>query len=323
MGHRYWFAYPFPASQMRVPIESLAPGQLISSAEDMSHYLIAQLSEGRYGAAQILSACGIDEMHRPAANVSMMGEPMGQYAMGWFFEGNSQQKALWHSGIVPDFMSYMAILPKERKGFILLANANNAVMNEALVEVRAGVRSLLAGEPPSPPRFGFLTWVQRGLLLIPLMQIVGVLLTLRTLRRWQRNRGNLPSRTRKWMLHILLPIIPNLLLGLMLLPFASRIGIFFQLHARFFVDRRGLRQLRPDLDVSAHHPNLPLLCFPSRRRLSAWNYDGRLNGGPLPRPHRSFRHLDLILDSNSAWKHSAFEASESITACAAWHVKGA
>ena len=44
MGHRYWFGHPFPAANLSMPPASLPSGQLISSAEDMAHYLIAQLT---------------------------------------------------------------------------------------------------------------------------------------------------------------------------------------------------------------------------------------------------------------------------------------
>jgi CubicO group peptidase (beta-lactamase class C family) len=54
VGHRYWFATPVAVTNLAIPRGSLAAGGLISSAEDMAHYLIAQLNGGRYGEAQIL-----------------------------------------------------------------------------------------------------------------------------------------------------------------------------------------------------------------------------------------------------------------------------
>jgi CubicO group peptidase (beta-lactamase class C family) len=49
MGHRHWFSLPFPAPNLPVPRGSLPSGQLISSAEDMAHYLIAHLNGGAMG----------------------------------------------------------------------------------------------------------------------------------------------------------------------------------------------------------------------------------------------------------------------------------
>jgi len=53
-GYRYWFGMPAP---MKTPFPrgSLPSGYLISSVEDLSHYLIAQMNDGRYGNATVLS----------------------------------------------------------------------------------------------------------------------------------------------------------------------------------------------------------------------------------------------------------------------------
>ncbi len=63
VGHQHWFSLPFPVPNMPLPVGSLPAGLLISCAEDIAHYLIAQLNGGYYRNGQILSAAGIDEMH--------------------------------------------------------------------------------------------------------------------------------------------------------------------------------------------------------------------------------------------------------------------
>jgi CubicO group peptidase (beta-lactamase class C family) len=50
-GHRYWFGFPVAAPEMETPLGSLPAAQLISSAGDMAHYLIAQLNDGRCAGA--------------------------------------------------------------------------------------------------------------------------------------------------------------------------------------------------------------------------------------------------------------------------------
>jgi len=210
VGYRYWFASPLPVPNLPIPRGSLPSGQLISSSEDMAHYLIAHLNGGRCGRAQILSGGGIDELHRGAVEANEMGVPMGQYGMGWFVEEIGQTKIIWHNGTVPDFFSYMALLPEQKKGVVLLVNANHVMMNMALTEVAMGVARLLASEQPAPSQFGVIPWALRGLLLVPLFQIIGVVATLRLLRRWRRDPERRPSRRRVWGVNILLPLIPNL-----------------------------------------------------------------------------------------------------------------
>jgi CubicO group peptidase (beta-lactamase class C family) len=229
MGHRYWFGHPFPAPHLSIPPGSLPSGQLISSTEDMAHYLIAQLNEGRYGSAQILSSAGIDELHRPAAEINEMGLSLGYYGMGWISQETGESRIVSHSGIVPDFGAFMALVPEQNKGLALLVNANHAMMKMTLDEVGMGAAQRLAGEPPSPPRFSAAPWAMRGLLLIPLLQIAGVAATLLLLRRWRLDPERRPSRGRMWGQHILLPLIPNLLVALTLIPMLSKMRGFLML----------------------------------------------------------------------------------------------
>ncbi len=229
VGHRYWFSVPFAVPNMPIPQGSLPSGQLISSSEDMAHYMIALLNDGRYGNAQILSPEGIAELHRGVAEDIEMGISMGKYGMGWFVSETDQAKTVWHTGIVPNFFSYMALLPEQKKGVVLLFNTYGYLMTPTLTEIGAGVETLLAGGQSASSGFDFMPWMQRGLLLIPLLQISGVVATLRSLRRWRQDPLSRPSGGRMWGLHILLPLIPNLLVTLTLLPLLSATRGFWML----------------------------------------------------------------------------------------------
>ena len=167
-GHRYWFAAPVAAPNTPMPPGSLAAGLLISSAEDMARYMIALLNGGHYrgghygshgAGGQILSAAGIDEMQRGAADVRVFGRTFGQYGMGWFADTIAQTKLVWHSGTLPHFGAYMALLPEQKKGIVLLFNACHHWMNPVLTEVGTGALALLVG---APPRRGLLPRRYRG-----------------------------------------------------------------------------------------------------------------------------------------------------------------
>jgi CubicO group peptidase (beta-lactamase class C family) len=222
VGHQYWFTIPFAAPNMPIPHGSLPGGLLISNAEDMARYLIAHLNGGRYGDVQILSGAGIEELHRGVAEFRTMGISVGKYGMGWFDSVLGQTKLLWHTGVLPHFFAYMALLPEQKKGVVLLFNASHHWMSPVLTDFGTGVAALLAGEQPAPSRFGFIPWALRGQLLIPALQIAGVVATLRLLRRWRLDPERRPSGGRKWGLHILLPLIPNLLVTLTLLPMLGK-----------------------------------------------------------------------------------------------------
>jgi CubicO group peptidase (beta-lactamase class C family) len=223
MGHRYWFGIPFPTPDLPIPHGSLPSGWLISTAEDMARYLIAHLNAGCYGDAQILSSAGMDLLHNGVLEYRRMGVSAGKYGMGWFDGEIGQTRILWHSGTVPDFGAYMALLPAQKKGVVLLFNSCHWWYNPAQTEFGMGVAALLAGEQYSPtPFFSLIPLILRGQLLIPTFLIVDLAVTLGLLRRWRLEPEHRPSGGGKWVRHILLPLIPNLLITLTLRPMLGK-----------------------------------------------------------------------------------------------------
>lgn len=225
VGHRAWFGAPIPAPDLPVPIGSLPSGQLIASAEDMAHYLIAHLNGGRYGDAQLLSPQGMAELHRPAAKAASMGVEMGAYGMGWFVQETDHGTRVWHNGQTPDFFAYMALLPEQGRGLVLLVNANQMLLNFALLGVSEGAAALLAGAQPDRFPWGVIPWVLRSFLLIPAIALVDVIATRRRVQRWRVAPGRRPGPSRLWAWHILPPAVLYLalvLIALVLLTSALR-----------------------------------------------------------------------------------------------------
>jgi CubicO group peptidase (beta-lactamase class C family) len=216
IGHRHWFSLPFPVPDMPVPRGSLPSGQLISCSEDIAHYLIAHLNQGRFCNVQILSAESMDELHRGVAEITFMGTSKGKYGMGWFDIDMGQTKTFSHGGNVPDFSAFMALVPEQKKGVVILLNADPYGLPMITEELGMGVTALLAGQQPDPNRLDFIQWVMRLLPLLPLFQVVAVYATLRRLSHWRRNPGFRPSNGQMWGQHILLPLIPNLSLAAIL-----------------------------------------------------------------------------------------------------------
>jgi CubicO group peptidase (beta-lactamase class C family) len=222
VGHRYWFGIPIPAPNLPVPQESIASGQLISCSEDMARYLAAHLNGGRCGDVQILSESGMETLHLGAKEYIMLGISSGRYAMGWFVEETGQAKTLSHGGNVPEYSAYMGFLPEQKKGLVLLINADHYGLPPILGEVGWGATALLAGKQPGPIHLGFIPWVMRALALIPLLQIFGLITTLRSVRSWRRNPALRQGRERIIGQHLLLPLIPDLALSAIPIYFLSK-----------------------------------------------------------------------------------------------------
>jgi CubicO group peptidase (beta-lactamase class C family) len=223
MGHQYWFGLPIPAPGLAVPPGALAGGGLISSAKDLAHYQIALLGNGRYRDVQIVSSASVDEMQRGAVDVRSHGLALGQYGLGWSVDQLGSTRVVWHGGTVPHFGAFMALLPEHKTGIVLLFNACHHWMTPVQAEFGLGATALLARERPAPlPIVGLIPWLLRGQALIPALQAVGVAATLRQLRRWRRAPGRRPAGARAWARHVLLPMLPNLLLALSLMPMLTR-----------------------------------------------------------------------------------------------------
>jgi CubicO group peptidase (beta-lactamase class C family) len=230
-GHHYWFGRP-RAADLPYNRGLLPAGYLISSAEDMGHYLIAQLEEGRYRGAAVLSPAGIAELHRPAVPTATAGT---SYGMGWFVGPVNGIPAVFHQGETFNFHANV-VLSERGWGVVVLMNAENSlddlVGRGRQARIAEGVTSLLAGRRPAPPPSN------AGIFAI--FAIVFAVIALQTalmirwalaLRRRRLPRGRLGSRRRialalllnlAWAALVLV-VLPQRMLGLPLQVIATGI----------------------------------------------------------------------------------------------------
>jgi CubicO group peptidase (beta-lactamase class C family) len=117
-GYRWWFGVPVPVI-LPYNRASLPSGYIISSAEDMAHFLIAQMNGGRYGDVSVLSSDGIALMHTELVK--------GTYGMGWESVQINGRTLLNHDGGTANFQASMFFDPKFRVGVFLAANVINAL----------------------------------------------------------------------------------------------------------------------------------------------------------------------------------------------------
>ena len=190
-GHNYWFGRPRAAN---LPFNrGLVPaGYLISSAEDMTHYLISQLNDGRYDGMSVLSPSGIGELHRPAVQTP---EADTLYGMGWFVGPLNDIPAIHHQGETFNFHANVVLIPQSRKGVVLLMNAENSLdlfINGRMGTIAEGVASLLEGrEPASPPSSVAFFIVYAALFALLVLQALGIARSVAALRRGTIRRGRI------------------------------------------------------------------------------------------------------------------------------------
>lgn len=203
MGYRHWLFWPIPFAAP-YPRRTTPSGFLISSAEDMTHYLIAQLNGGRYGNHQLLSPQGMATLHTPGAKTS----PLSAYGMGWVVEGQPGSTTIWHNGDVSNFHSNLLLLPDQHIGIVILINASSAYNNAALNLPIEGVAAILRGESLTASTNPPVTVIPQLLLLAALLiPIFWIVVSHLSIRRW-RQRGELPPHglNRFWRLYLPLAI---------------------------------------------------------------------------------------------------------------------
>ncbi|WP_139992465.1 serine hydrolase domain-containing protein [Paenibacillus paridis] len=153
-GHQPIFGWLF-ATSPKERAANVPSGYIQSSAEDMSHYLVAQLNNGVYEGKQLVSGESVALMH---GEQGARMEEGGLYGMGWM----SQNGAVYHQGSVENFQSNLFI--EGETGIVLLLNANDPLVSAAEM-MTEGIRQILAGEKPSPadlPSMGIVHWVMRA-----------------------------------------------------------------------------------------------------------------------------------------------------------------
>jgi CubicO group peptidase (beta-lactamase class C family) len=202
-GYRTWFFWPveFDAPYPRRMTPS---GFLMSSAEDMTHYLIAQLNGGTYGNNQLLSTQGIDTLHAPGARISSLSS----YGMGWIIQGQPGSTRIWHNGDVSNFHSNLLLLPDQHIGIVVLVNIGS-FLNAGMINVPIeGVAEILLGNnlttSTNPPLNVIPQVILLAALIIPALWIAGSYFLV---RHWQHRDELPPHGTRRfWRLYLPLGI---------------------------------------------------------------------------------------------------------------------
>jgi CubicO group peptidase (beta-lactamase class C family) len=231
-GYNYWFGRPRAAD---LPYNrGLAPaGYLIATAEDMTHYLIAQLNDGRFGGDSVLSAAGIDQLHEPGPVTS---DSDTFYGMGWFVGPINGIEAIHHQGETFNYHANAVLIPGSHKGVIVLMNAQNSVdlfTNDRMGTISEGVTSLIEGnDPPSPPSNVAAFVAHAALFGLILFQAQAV--TRSSLALWRQRRDGGPAQSR---VRIGLSLVLSLAWALVILVLVPRqLGLSLLVAAQGFPD---------------------------------------------------------------------------------------
>jgi CubicO group peptidase (beta-lactamase class C family) len=210
-GHRSWFGFarPFDAPYSRAAMPS---SYLISSAEDITHFLIGQLNGGTYDAASVLSPEGIAAMHQPAVRE---GDRDIFYGMGWESRTLAGVPVVRHKGTNANFYADMVLDKEGGWGIVVLANFDSLNFNGGRVQgLTAGVLSLLRGEAPPDVPMPHHPLLGSATLIIPavtVLMLTSMAWSLATMRRWRTHPDRRPGR--RWVLGLRVALSSVVCLG--------------------------------------------------------------------------------------------------------------
>lgn len=213
IGYQNWIGIPVASPNLPFSRGSLPAGQLIMSAEDFGHYLIAQLNDGNYQGVSILSPAGIAALHNP--DVPMTGST-DYYGMGWEVQHFQDVELIRHNGEVPGYTTDMFLVPQKNLAVAMIMNTYSPMLGIRVSRLPSSVLRMLLGQEIIPGNeFLYMRIVYALVMLIPVIHIIAVLTTAHRIRSWRKGaqlltRGQVAR-------NIALPLVWNVAIAYVLL----------------------------------------------------------------------------------------------------------
>ncbi len=194
-GYQSIFGYMIPVDFPDNP-SILASGYLISSAEDMAHYLMAQLNNGSYQNVSIASPASVSTMHQPYAEDPSTGH---YYGMGWEINDNIIQ----HNGAVENFYSDM-ILDGDTAIVVLINAQDFLVRGMNFSKIASGVQQIMHGQEPTDVEITNVTRTYAIIDFICVIIIALIVWSIYNLFKWKKKFTPTPSRITVSLLSLLI-----------------------------------------------------------------------------------------------------------------------
>lgn len=150
-GNYYVLGHAFTRTRSQPPVY-LPSSFIISSIEDMSHYLVANMNEGTHNGTSIVSPAGLKTLHTGVGRVRKL--PL-HYGMGWAAGSFEDEPMIRHNGELGNYHSTAFMLPSSRLGLVVLANASGFEQLSQVDEIGSNVLRLLKGKSPTPVSLPF------------------------------------------------------------------------------------------------------------------------------------------------------------------------
>lgn len=202
-GHSKLFGFPVA----RRPIFRaylLGASYIVSTARDLSRFLIAMDNAGIYDGARILSSDSVALMTSPPHQV-----PGSAYGMGWSAGSHRGEPMGGHGGADEVYTCQTALLKDRHRGYALLINQQHLIDGSvASVQLQTGMLDLLLGRQPdeggiSMKVIGIVTFA------VFLVALVSTIRSFVRMRGWRLEARSLTVRQIAGRIapHLLIPVL--------------------------------------------------------------------------------------------------------------------
>jgi CubicO group peptidase (beta-lactamase class C family) len=118
-------------------ISNVGPaGSINSSVNEMSHWLLVHLNQGKFKGKQIINPQTVQDMHlayMPTGGTPTTAEiTPADYGLGWFVDTYRGHRRVRHGGNIDGFSALVCMLPDDGMGVVTLTNKNGSPLPELL-----------------------------------------------------------------------------------------------------------------------------------------------------------------------------------------------
>jgi CubicO group peptidase (beta-lactamase class C family) len=229
IGHRFWLDQPV-ATTLPFDQQNLPAGYLISSAQDIAHYLIMQLNDGRYQDKTLISPTSLEQLHKPA----VLAWGSATYAMGWVNDRVNDLAIDYHGGELANFSANATLIPSQRWGIVILTNVFPGLIGDPIRKLYVGIINILQGS--NPPQLKIELCNKLLVFGLPLLLLGQIGFLLRSFNLFnQKKTQRLIKHNWHWWKQIYLPAIAHssIAIGfLVLLPMGTKVPLSIMLLAQ-------------------------------------------------------------------------------------------
>jgi CubicO group peptidase (beta-lactamase class C family) len=138
------FALPYRENDGKIEkipfrnITTVGPaGAINSCVNEMSHWLMVHLNQGKFQGEQLINPSTLQDMH--LAHMPTGATPTrpeispADYGLGWFVDNYRGHRRFHHGGNIDGFSALVSMLPYDGLGFVALTNMNGTALPELII----------------------------------------------------------------------------------------------------------------------------------------------------------------------------------------------